>query len=76
MGQGCLCTSCHPGCACANLHRHCLCANQVPSGLLPVLEIDGQVFTESAVIQQVGGWATGAGWLMALAGWCLAGLGN
>ena len=27
---------------------------QVPSGLLPVLEVDGQVITESAVIQQVG----------------------
>ena len=30
----------------------CLWA-QVPSGLLPVLEVDGQVITESAVIQQV-----------------------
>ena len=26
---------------------------QVPSGLLPVLEVDGQIITESAVIQQV-----------------------
>jgi glutathione S-transferase len=27
--------------------------SQVPSGLLPVLEIDGRMITESAVIQQV-----------------------
>lgn len=26
---------------------------KVPSGLLPVLEVDGQVITESAVIQQI-----------------------
>jgi hypothetical protein len=54
---------------------------QVPSGLLPVLEVEGRIITESAVIQQVGGgggewracvWVGGGvggwgGW----GGWCV-----
>lgn len=62
-GCGCMCpalfphapmTSGTPGTATAEAWHVSRLAAQVPSGLLPVLEVDGQVITESAVIQQVG----------------------